>query len=76
MAKIDPRIGYLGETIPKPVKAIRAYCIGCVKGSTKEVELCPSTDCPLYPFRFGVNPYYGNSRNAEKTPQTEPFFNE
>lgn len=40
-----------------PVKAIRAYCLECVCGSPKEVELCPAPDCPLYPFRFGKNPY-------------------
>lgn len=40
-----------------PVKAIRAKCLDCCCGQTKEVELCPCTYCALYPFRFGRNPY-------------------
>ena len=40
-----------------PVKAIRAYCLECTCGSTAEVKLCPIDDCPLFPFRFGKNPY-------------------
>ena len=39
-----------------PLKAIRAKCLDCVCGSSQEVELCPSTDCALYPFRRGKNP--------------------
>lgn len=40
-----------------PVKAIRAYCLSCVGWSANEVKLCPCTDCELYAFRFGKNPY-------------------
>ena len=40
-----------------PIKAIREKCIDCMNGSRNEVKLCPSEDCPLYPFRFGKNPY-------------------
>lgn len=39
-----------------PIKAIRAKCLDCCCGQYKEVELCPSADCPLYPYRFGKNP--------------------
>ena len=49
--------GYTGREIRNPVKAIRQNCLDCVRGSTKEVKLCPCTNCPLYPFRFGSNPY-------------------
>ena len=49
--------GYTGREIRNPVKAIRQNCLDCVCGSAKEVKLCPSSDCPLYPFRFGSNPY-------------------
>lgn len=44
-------------TITNPVKAIRAKCLDCCAGEKTEVKLCPSADCPLYPFRFGKNPY-------------------
>lgn len=40
-----------------PIKRIREYCIQCVANQPKEVELCPITDCPLYDFRFGKNPF-------------------
>lgn len=39
-----------------PLKAIRKKCLECCCGQYKEVRLCPSRDCPLYPFRFGRNP--------------------
>lgn len=39
-----------------PIKAIRAYCLGCSNGSANEVKLCPMTHCELYKFRMGKNP--------------------
>jgi len=35
-----------------PLKAIRSQCLGCC-GSSKEVALCPVTQCPLWPYPFG-----------------------
>ena len=43
--------------IKNPVKAIRAYCLGCCNGSLNEVNLCPAKNCELYKFRLGKNPY-------------------
>lgn len=40
-----------------PGRAIRLKCLDCMGGSSHEVELCPATDCPLYPFRKGRNPF-------------------
>ncbi|MHA1400064.1 MAG: restriction endonuclease [Candidatus Heimdallarchaeaceae archaeon] len=37
----------------RPLESIRRYCLQCCAGSLKEVRLCPSTDCILYPYRFG-----------------------
>lgn len=39
-----------------PLKAIRLKCLDCCCGSAHEVKLCAATQCPLYPFREGVNP--------------------
>lgn len=39
-----------------PLKAIREKCIDCMEGFVREVPICPSKDCPLYPFRMGKNP--------------------
>lgn len=43
--------------ITNPVKAIRAKCLDCCCNSQNEVKLCTTKNCPLYPFRFGKNPY-------------------
>jgi len=56
---------------PKPVSAIREFCIGCVGGSVngrkplKMVRECPATSCPLHPFRMGRNPF--DKRNLTET---------
>ena len=49
-----------------PVKVIREKCLDCCYGSAKEVELCPCQNCPLWPFRFGKNPYRKKREMSEK----------
>ena len=39
-----------------PIKAIRAKCLDCCGGSTKEARLCPADSCPLHPYRMGRRP--------------------
>ena len=39
-----------------PLKSIRKRCLDCTAWQTKEVRLCPSVDCSLYPYRFGRRP--------------------
>ena len=39
-----------------PLKAIRLKYLDCCCGSSNEVKLCTAENCPLYPFREGVNP--------------------
>lgn len=39
--------------------AIRAYCVGCMGGSTAAVKECPSVTCQLFPFRMGKDPLRG-----------------
>lgn len=55
--------------LKNPVKAIRAKCLDCSCFSSDEVQKCVMTDCPLYPFRFGVNPF--NSRTGKKKELTD-----
>ena len=54
-----------------PIKAIRAYCIECSGGMTKEVKLCPGENCPLYPYRMGKRPTVDtdidSNKNSEKS---------
>lgn len=40
-----------------PVKAIREKCLDCCCSSYLEVEKCTVEKCPLFPFRFGKNPF-------------------
>jgi len=40
------------------VKLIRKMCIECTGKSYNIIANCPSTDCPLYKYRFGKNPNY------------------
>lgn len=44
------------KIIRTQMKAIRAKCIECCCGDTKEVDLCTAEDCPLYHYRFGKTP--------------------
>jgi hypothetical protein len=46
-----------------PMKAIRARCLACCGGSSKEVRLCQAERCPLYPHRMGRK-----GRGAARTP--------
>ena len=46
----------MDKHIKTPIKAIRAKCLDCCCGSTKEVRLCPVIECALYPYRFGRRP--------------------
>lgn len=50
------------DKIRNPMTAIRAKCVDCCCGQLKEVALCPSTKCALYPFRMGVNPLHKRTK--------------
>lgn len=40
-----------------PLKTLRRYCVdNCCNGQNNEVRLCPSTECALWPYRFGGIP--------------------
>lgn len=40
-----------------PVKAIHEYCLECCLNNPNEVRLCNASECPLWAFRLGKNPY-------------------
>lgn len=48
-----------------PLKAIREKCLDC-NFNAYEVKHCPCTDCALYPFRFGKNPYRKKKEYTEE----------
>lgn len=35
-------------------QAIRAKCLDCSGGIRAEVRRCPTTSCPLWPYRMGA----------------------
>ena len=49
-----------------PMRAIRAKCLECSNDNVNEVRECPITDCALYPFRFGKNPFTNRPPMSEE----------
>ena len=45
-----------------PIKAIRAKCLDCCCNQVKEVKLCASLTCPLWPYRMGHRPGTGSAK--------------
>ena len=42
-----------------PARAIRFFCMECYgfcENVAQEIAACPSTTCPLFPFRLGADP--------------------
>lgn len=40
-----------------PLYYIRLKCLDCCADQPNEVKLCPVTDCALWNFRLGNNPF-------------------
>ena len=47
-----------GHTKKSPLKAIRQNCLDCVGYKPSDVRNCHITDCSLWPFRMGNNPFH------------------
>lgn len=45
----------LGDLGGPLLQAIRAKCLDCCNGQETEVRRCQERDCPLYPFRAGLD---------------------
>jgi hypothetical protein len=43
----------ISNAVMPPLKVIRAYCLDCCCGDTREVQRCPATDCPIHIYRLG-----------------------
>lgn len=48
------------------LKAVRAHCLECCCGDSKEVKLCPVEKCALYKYRLGHNPDRTRSMTDEQ----------
>ncbi len=62
----------LNEYLSPPTKAIRAFCLDCSGYLEKEVQLCPSTTCVLYHYRFGKNPR--TKKSLKRATVMSPFL--
>lgn len=59
------KLDHLGGHVKKPLlKVIRKKCLDCCCGQHSEVRKCHITDCQLWPYRMGKNPFH--FRNATK----------
>ena len=44
-------------TALSPLQAIHRHCAECCNGQAAQIRYCPVHECPLFPFRFGTNPF-------------------
>ena len=44
-----------------PLAAIRRKCIDCQAGQIAAIARCTMTDCALWPYRAGCNPFHGSA---------------
>ena len=49
-----------------PQKAIVNFCISCMGYHKSFVKDCSATNCPLYEFRLGKNPYRKSREYTEE----------
>jgi hypothetical protein len=56
-----------GHKSQSPLQAIREKCRDCSCYQLNEIRACEAVNCPLWPFRAGKHPWWGE---GEKTGQT------
>jgi hypothetical protein len=60
-----------GHKPMSPLRAIREKCRDCSCYQLNEIRLCEATGCPLWPFRAGRHPWWGED---EKTRRSDGVF--
>lgn len=63
-----------GERQTSPLKAIKQHCFECSNGQTSEVSNCPVTDCALWEFRKGKNPYAKHTNRTFTEEERQNFI--
>jgi hypothetical protein len=48
------------------LKSIREKCLDCCSNSHAEVRKCHITDCPLWEFRMGKNPFHKRTMTEDQ----------
>lgn len=56
------------------LRAIRLKCYDCSSYQSNEVRECIVTNCPLYPFRLGKNPFRKKELTEEKRKELRERF--
>ena len=56
----------MSTTKTQLLKTIRMKCLDCTADQKDEVKLCPSEDCPLWPYRFAKDPYKSEMSDAQR----------
>ena len=56
------------------LRAIRLKCYDCSCYQSNEVRDCSVTNCPLYPFRLGKNPFRKKELSDEKRKELRDRF--
>ena len=56
-----------GHRSQSPLRAIRAKCLDCSCYQASEVRLCEAVKCPLWPFRAGKHPWWGEGGKPGQT---------
>ena len=60
--------------VPTPImKVIRSKCLDCVGYSEAEVRKCVATDCALWPYRMGKNPFL-SKKAKERAKRHKPSW--
>lgn len=59
---------HCGHVSAPIMKVIRKKCLNCCGYQVGEVRKCAATDCALWPYRMGKNPFRSDkARKANKT---------
>jgi hypothetical protein len=56
-----------GHKPQSPLRAIRDKCLDCSCYQVSEVRLCEAVKCPLWPFRAGKHPWWGEGGKTGQT---------
>ena len=54
-----------GHTSMSAPKIMRKKCLDCCDFQVGEVRKCVSTDCALWPYRMGKNPFLAHKRKGK-----------
>ena len=56
-----------GHKPQSPLQAIREKCRDCSCYQLNEIRACEAVKCPLWPFRAGKHPWWGEGKKTSQT---------